>query len=95
MSKLRSLANALFIAVVVMGCASGPGTKAGQRQAHEELGDGLCPSFIIYPGERTQSGRERYSDAATENGLANYRDRELANCENALASGNAAALNVL
>ena len=95
MSKLRSLANALLITAVVMGCASGPGTKAGQRKAHEDLGDGVCPSFIIYPGERSQSGRERYSDAATENGLANYRDRELANCENALASGNVAALNAL
>jgi serine protease Do len=95
LNQLRSSITFLCIAAVVVGCASGPGTKAGQRQAHEDLDDGLCPSFIIYPGDRTQAGRERYSDAATEKGLANYRDRELANCENALASGDAAALNVL
>ncbi len=95
LNQLRSLIISLFIAAFVLGCASGPGTKAGQRQAHEDLDDGLCPSFIIYPGERSQTGRERYSDDATDTGLANYRDRELANCEKVLASGNAAALNVL
>jgi len=89
------LASALLVAVAVTGCASGPGTKASQRQAHEDLANGLCPAFIIYPGERAQSGRERYSDAATDGGLANYRDREIANCERVLASGDAAAMNVL
>jgi serine protease Do len=84
-----SLMIALFIAALLPGCAS------GQRQAHNDLEEGVCPSFIVYPGERSQSGRERYGEAATEADLANYRNRELANCETALVHGDVAALNVL
>lgn len=95
LSALRGVLSALFIAALVLGCASGPGTPAGQRKAYRNLEQGLCPSSIIYPGERSQLGRERYSQEATDADLANYRDRELANCENHLASGDVFALNVV
>ena len=72
-----------------MGCAS------GQRKAQTGLEKGYCPSYIVFPGERSGSGRERYDATATDAELAVYRDRELANCERRLASGDAAALVAL
>jgi serine protease Do len=84
-----SLMTTLFITALLQACAS------GQRQAHDDLDEGVCPAFIVDPGERAGSGRERYSEAATEVELTKYRAQELANCETALAAGDAAALNVL
>jgi hypothetical protein len=95
LSALRGVLSALFIAAFVLGCASGPGTPAGQRKAQKNLEQGLCPSSIVYPGGRSQLGRERYSHEATDAELAAYRDREVTNCEQNLASGDVVALNVL
>lgn len=81
--------SALLLAVLLLGCAS------PQRRAQSDLEEGLCPSFIIFPGERSDSGRQRYGEATTEAELAAYRDRELSNCEARLASGDATALSVI
>jgi hypothetical protein len=89
LKTLRGVAGFLVITLVVLGCAS------GQRKAQRDLEKGYCPSYIVYPGEQSQSGRERYNAAATDVELATYRDRELANCEKQLTSGDASALAVL
>jgi serine protease Do len=89
LSIARTWMIILSIAALLLGCAS------SQRQAINDLEDGVCPSFIVYPGQRTQDSLDRYGEAATGTALANYRDRELANCETALAAGDAAALNAL
>jgi S1-C subfamily serine protease len=86
---LRSLASFLLIAAMALGCAS------GQRKPYRDLEKGVCPSYIIYPGGRSELGRERYGETATEVELSSYRDRELANCEQRLADGEVLALNVL
>lgn len=72
--------------VLLSACASGP---------QGNLARGECPAFIIFPGERSQMGRERYGDAVTDTDLASYRDREVANCELRLASGDTSALAAL
>ena len=76
----------LACATIIAGCASNP---------RGDLERGVCPSYIVFPGERTQMGRERYGDSTTESQLAGYRDREVANCEQHLTNGDATALAVL
>ncbi len=97
MKNVRTTATAIviFILATVLGCASGPGSNAAQRGAHKDLEKGDCPSFIAFPGERSEFGRQRYGAAEADANLASYRDRELANCESKLAAGDAAALRVL
>ena len=56
---------------------------------------GTAPRTSYSPASDPQSGRERYNTDAKDAELATYRDRELANCERQLASGDAAALVAL
>lgn len=88
MSTARAWMIILFMAALLSGCAS------SQRQPIDDLEDGVCPPSIVDPAQRAQA-IDRYGEAATGAALANYRDRELANCEAALAVGDAAALDVL
>ena len=91
MHYLRTLTTptASFALAGILGCSSGPGSEAGQRRAHKELDRGACPSFIIYPGTRSEFGRQRYGDAISDEQLAAYLDRELANCEKQQGAGTA------
>jgi hypothetical protein len=97
LKRLRAIASLLLIAglATVLGCASGPGGNSSQRKAHKNLAKGVCPSFIVYPGERSQFARKRYNETASEAEVSGFRDRELANCEQALAAGDAQALHVV
>lgn len=80
---------------MLVGCASGPGSKSGQRNALKDLEQGRCPTYIIYPGQRSDYGRTRYDHEATDAQLGNYRDREVANCRALAARGDADATRVL
>lgn len=82
----RGLCLCLIPLVLLSGCASGP---------HGDLERGECPAFIVFPGERSQMGRERYGSATTDADLARYSNREVANCERLLAAGSPSALAAL
>ncbi|MEH6591676.1 MAG: serine protease [Halioglobus sp.] len=95
-SAQLALRLTLVTAITLLGaCASGPGGKASQRQALQDLTKGKCPGFIVYPGARGEFARRRYDDSATDAQLAEYRDREIANCEAKLMSGGSAAAKTL
>jgi len=71
---------------LLAGCASSP---------EGDLDRGDCPAYIVFPGERSQAGRERYGPGITDTELARFRDREVANCEARLARGDTSAMAAL
>jgi serine protease Do len=94
-AKLALRLTLATVITLLAACASGPGSKANQRQALQDLTAGKCPDFIVYPGARGEFGRRRYDDSASDAQLEGYRDREIANCEAKLGAGGFAAAQTL
>jgi len=94
--KRKSFSLLLISLCLVHGCSgNNAGRELSGSSATEQLSRGYCPDSIVNEKGQGVTGKYRYGRPVEPQQLADYRARELANCQSLLKAGNTDALATL